>query len=95
MIFVFLEEFSSSEQLLITGITSLIFLFAIALVFVTIYYSFAILFFVLVTTAISDMSAFFVGKKIGKRKVVPSISPNKTLEGFIGAFLISLTFALV
>ncbi len=95
MIFVFFKELSSSEQLLITGISSLIFMFAISLVFITIYYSFAILFLVLITTSVSDMSAFFVGKKIGKRKIVPEISPNKTLEGFVGAFFISLLFAIV
>ncbi len=31
--------------------------------------------------------AYFSGRAFGKRKIVPSISPNKTLEGFIGGFI--------
>jgi phosphatidate cytidylyltransferase len=33
--------------------------------------------------AFNDISAFFVGRAIGRTKLI-GISPNKTLEGFIG-----------
>ncbi|KWW11050.1 MULTISPECIES: phosphatidate cytidylyltransferase [Peribacillus] len=32
----------------------------------------------------TDSGAYFIGKAIGKRKLWPEISPNKTVEGFIG-----------
>ena len=39
------------------------------------------------STWASDTFAYFAGRAFGKRKIVPSISPNKTLEGFIGGFI--------
>ncbi|MDR6224203.1 phosphatidate cytidylyltransferase [Desmospora profundinema] len=44
---------------------------------------------VLVTFA-SDTGAYFIGKRLGNRKLWPSISPNKTVEGSLGGILASL-----
>lgn len=42
-------------------------------------------------TAASDVGAFVVGKRFGRHKLAPGISPNKTVEGvagnIVGAFL--------
>ena len=38
-------------------------------------------FFALFTTFVSDTAAFFVGRAIGKHRLAPRISPNKTWEG--------------
>lgn len=40
------------------------------------------------TAVISDISGLLVGKKFGKHKIFEKISPNKTLEGYIAAFLV-------
>lgn len=49
-------------------------------------------FFVLVSMG-SDIGAYFLGKAIGKHKLVPNISPNKTWEGFVGGILLAVIFA--
>lgn len=36
---------------------------------------------------ISDIGAFFVGRRVGGPKLWPSVSPKKTWSGFIGGFL--------
>lgn len=41
----------------------------------------------------TDTGAYFVGRKIGKRKLWPDISPNKTIEGFVGGILSAVVFA--
>lgn len=38
---------------------------------------------------IADSGAYFVGSQIGKRKLFPRISPNKTWEGFLGGGMLT------
>jgi len=43
---------------------------------------------VLVGTFVADTAAYATGRMFGSHKVAPSISPNKTVEGLIGGFVI-------
>ncbi len=40
----------------------------------------------------ADSGAYFVGRALGKHKLCPNISPNKTVEGAIGGILCAVIF---
>lgn len=46
-------------------------------------------------TAGSDTGAYWTGSRLGRRKLCPHISPNKTVEGGIGGIVGGLTAALL
>jgi phosphatidate cytidylyltransferase len=52
-----------------------------------------LLVFPMVVTWASDIGAFFVGRTIGGRKLIPSVSPGKTVSGAIGGLLASMLVA--
>jgi phosphatidate cytidylyltransferase len=43
---------------------------------------------VLVGTFVADTAAYATGRMFGSHRIAPNISPNKTVEGLIGGFLI-------
>jgi phosphatidate cytidylyltransferase len=43
----------------------------------------------------SDSGAYFVGRAIGRTKLMPLVSPNKTVEGAIGGLLASIVSGLI
>lgn len=43
----------------------------------------------------TDSGAYFVGKAMGKRKLWPAISPNKTVEGSVGGLLFAIVIVFL
>jgi phosphatidate cytidylyltransferase len=43
----------------------------------------------------ADTAAYFSGRRFGRRKLAPRISPGKTWEGLIGAFAAALIYGLL
>jgi len=43
---------------------------------------------------VSDTSAYFVGRTLGRHKLAPKVSPGKTWEGVVGALIAVSIYAL-
>jgi phosphatidate cytidylyltransferase len=48
-----------------------------------------------ITIFTGDSTAYFVGKKYGKKKLCPELSPSKTIGGALGGWAGSFVFALI
>ncbi len=47
------------------------------------------------TIWVGDSGAYYIGKRLGRHRMAPRISPNKTLEGLIGGIATAITAAAV
>jgi phosphatidate cytidylyltransferase len=54
-----------------------------------------LLIFPLVITWASDIGAYFVGRTIGGRKLIPTVSPGKTVAGAVGGLVASMLVSYV
>ena len=52
------------------------------------------LFFIILISSI-DIFAYIFGKVFGKNKIISSISPNKTFEGYLGSFIFTILFFIL
>lgn len=50
------------------------------------------IFYALLIVWTTDSGAYFIGSRLGKHKLWPAISPNKTIEGFLGGIVSALVF---
>lgn len=50
---------------------------------------------VVVVVGCADTGAFFAGKKFGRRKLAPQVSPGKTVEGLAGGLLTNLVLVVI
>jgi phosphatidate cytidylyltransferase len=53
------------------------------------------LLFAMVVTWLSDTGAYLVGRSLGKRSLIPSISPKKTTEGLAGGLIAAVLCGLI
>ncbi|SIO12349.1 phosphatidate cytidylyltransferase [Carnobacterium alterfunditum] len=54
-----------------------------------------LLLFVLFVVWATDIGAYLIGRKLGKHKLAPSISPNKTIEGAVGGVVMAMIVAFI
>lgn len=77
------KEYDAEDALILLAITMLL---GISFNFLIVIRNMSILYliYVVLITIMSDTFALFVGSKIGRHKLCPNVSPNKTVEGMIG-----------
>lgn len=59
------------------------------------YYGSQLIMFLFLMVWSADIGAYFVGKSIGKHKLMPNVSPGKTLEGFLGGVFFACLFVSI
>ena len=87
-IFIFDKPHLNNLWIFLLGYLTLISAF-VSLLWIIGNYSGAFILMIIVSVSIADSSAYFVGKKYGKIKLLPNISPGKTREGLLGAIVIT------
>ncbi|NDL12793.1 phosphatidate cytidylyltransferase [Photorhabdus sp. HUG-39] len=53
-----------------------------------------LLLFLMIVVQMSDVLQYVFGKLFGKHPIVPKLSPNKTVEGFVGGILVSVLLGM-
>ena len=54
-----------------------------------------LIFFLLIVVWACDAGAYYVGSKLGRRKLSPRVSPKKTVEGLMGGIVASVIAAVI
>ncbi len=94
LIFVKKKKYSVNDAVFMLAVTTLLstaFNFLIIIRNMNVLY----LIYVVLITIMSDTFAHFFGTKIGKIKLCPAVSPNKTVEGLIGGVFFGTFFGTV
>ena len=86
------EKYNSSDALFLIG--SVLFVgLSFNLMTITRNYDIKYVIYLLLITTMTDSFALFTGMFIGKNKLAPTISPKKTIEGFVGGALMGTFIA--
>ena len=64
----------------------------LSIAYILIEYNILFTYLAIISISVSDIAAYEAGRRIGKRKLIESISPNKTVEGLIFGLIFGVLF---
>lgn len=95
LMFIFVKSIFTSEQIGLYALSIPYVAFGLfSLLAIRMDYGFLLVVFPYILICLNDTFAYLTGKFLGKHKLSPTISPNKTIEGSIGGFLLTVFFAI-
>ena len=77
------------------GIKSIFYIIYVFGIMLSLKIDYKCLLFIFILTWIFDTFAYVFGKNLGKNKMFPKISPNKTWEGFIGGLIVTSSIGII
>lgn len=84
-----------SANISITGFIYIICFFSTLIFIRDSRYGASLIWLVFIMAWCTDTCAYYSGKNFGKKKLIPEVSPNKTVEGFIGGIVGSIVGVLI
>ena len=71
----------------------LIFSFVFYIIYFIFFFNYLIFLYCVLVIVSFDTFSYLIGSKIGKTKIFPKISPNKTIEGYFFGLILSIVFS--
>ena len=88
-------KIKAKELSTIIFMITMLYLYIASLSFLTIKYGFEIVLLLTISVALTDIMAYIGGKKFGKKKAFPNVSPKKTVEGLQIGIISGASFGVI
>ena len=84
---VFTKQFTSEDAFFLIAIMCILYMIAKSFTYIY-HYNHLYIWYILLATYGCDTGAYFIGSLFGKTKLLPTISPKKTVEGAVGGWVV-------